>query len=206
MILTGVLYKSLTECPRCIKSWIKKKRVFYSIILTAWRPQTNQPMAPLATSLTKTRKALAPNSRLSVFTRKKNPKKNNTVRKATNRRKARNLSQLPDKSRSIVRKKLLMRKPKTPSKKEQTIREERSRTKKNPKKLRHLMTLPWHLRSAKKPRRSVKRKRRRNKKSTSNLCQSNTNHLLPPRLSLIANTASSCLANGADARASPRFT
>ena len=99
-------------------------------------------MAPLATSLTKTRKALAPNSRLSVFTRKKNPKKSNTVRKATNRRKARNLSQLPDKSRSIVRKKLLMRKPKTPSKKEQTIREERSRTKKNPKKLRHLMTLP----------------------------------------------------------------
>jgi hypothetical protein len=99
-------------------------------------------MSPLATNLTKIRKALAPNSRLSVSTRKKNLKKSNTVRKVTNRRTARNLSQLPDKNRSIVRKKLLTRKRKTPSKKEQTTREERSRTKKNPKKLRHLMTLP----------------------------------------------------------------
>ena len=163
-------------------------------------------MAPLATNLTKTRKVLAPNSRLSVSTRKRNRKKNNTARKATNRRTARNLSQLPDKNRFIVRKKLLMRKPKRPTKKEQTIREERSRSKKNLKKLIHLTTLPWHLRSAKKPRRSVKRKRRRNKKSTLNLCQSNTSHLLPPRLSLIANTASSCLANGVDARETPRST
>jgi len=99
-------------------------------------------MAPLATSLTKTRKVLAPNSRLSVSTRKRNLKKSNTARKPTNRRTARNLSQLPDKNRFIVRKKLLMRKPKKPTKKEQTIREKRSRSKKNPKNLIHLTTLP----------------------------------------------------------------
>jgi hypothetical protein len=119
---------------------------------------------------------------------------------------ASNQSRHPEKNRSIVLKSLLMRKLKIPRKKEQTIREERSRTKRNPNRLRLPMTPPWQLRSARSWKNSVRRKKLKNKRSTSNLCQSSTSHSPQLKPSSTANTASSCLANGADARASLKST
>jgi len=77
---------------------------------------------------------LAKKSKLNVFIKKRSLKKSNIVLKVNNHR-TMNKIQLPDKSRFIAQKKLKKRKLKTQTKKEQRIRKEKSRFKKNSKKV-----------------------------------------------------------------------